>query len=1312
MPTSRCLSVLAMSTKLAAAVFASAALFASATETEHTSFRIFRAPGPVVVDGETGDWDLSGSMLVCSDVEEYRDEFASWQSAMFDDENLYLLSRWNDATPLNNPGLCGSDAGFAGDCLQVRLILDSTGAAKRDRQPTERCCHVDAWRGRDGRDMIGIVYGRGFDEGSVKNALSEGARQAFRIRPDGKGYVQEMSIPWRLLAPEGYVPKAGDTLVMTYEPNFGTSSNMRITTKDLFREGVVPDRVFAFMASPTWGEVTLEDRPPAEPSRVRLSDTRTFRVTMDGGVPAVDWTGLFKDNRPEGFVKIPLSLEEDGFVSLNVRNAEGEVVRHLLNAEFLPRGEHEILWDGLTTPNDRQVGAPVPAGTYSWDAIVRKALDMTLVGWAANAGSAPYDCPGGNWGGDQGNPTAVFAAGDRVYLGWTGSEAGQALVCADCDGNVVWRQKRGGFGGASHVVADGDDVYVYDYIQDGMLYRLDAATGQYRNFDGSDTALLSVRDALEGHYSEEAIDYEKRTKHRCALGGLGLAGGRLFLAFGNRNRPWSEEQPGGDVVVALDRRTGAKVGEIAVRDPRDLKNGADGRLYVLHGREVGVVDPSAMAIEPLLADVGEGAACVAADAEGTVYVGYGEPFNAVRAFDREGRVLRTVGKEGGRALVGPWDREGMRFVTALAVDARGALWAAEFDDKPRRFSRWDAKGGGLEKEFFGPTHYGAGGGAICPVDPHTVCGLNCEWRIDPATGRSECVAVVTRGHWANARFGQSPDGRVYLVVGGGWGGPFRPSEIYERLAPGRWALRTRLTPKQEGWNVVGCTVWSDRNGDEREQADEVRAYDIDLGGWIDGWYMPCNQDLGFGGGAYYVRVTGWTPCGAPEYDLSKAVRLPEAAVEDGRNRGGMGAQRNIVSEDGRYVIYNGHYGAHHSDMPCYDVATGRRVFAYPNTYVGVHGGHSAPPARQGLVRAAYDFVGTLKLPGAAGNLFFVGTDKGEWHILNDRGFYVGALFEGDPMKVRWPEAAVPGANLNRIPPGMGAEDFGGSVIRTTDGKVYLQAGKTAFIDIRLDGLDTIRDLASGTIEFSEADVVRAGEFQAGYLAAVDSGKRCAFPLREVAFTGDPAKDFDGVEGVSFGPDGARVRAWAALGAERLRLAWDVQDRTPWKNGARGAANMYATGDTVDFQLGADASADPRRADPVKGDFRLSIGSVGGAPKAVVYRKVSDEKRPMRFFSGVWRDGVEFDFVGEVEADVRVAERAGGYVVEASVPLAALGVDAKAQKLRGDFGATFGNDAADDTVLRAHWSNQATGLVADEVAELLFRPALWGDVEFK
>ena len=44
--------------------------------------------------------------------------------------------------------------------------------------------------------------------------------------------------------------------------------------------------------------------------------------------------------------------------------------------------------------------------------------------------------------------------------------------------------------------------------------------------------------------------------------------------------------------------------------------------------------------------------------------------------------------------------------------------------------------------------------------------------------------------------------------------------------------------------------------------------------------------------------------------------------------------------------------------------------------------------------------------------------------------------------------------MSTAPPGMGAEDFGGSVIRANDGKVYVQAGKTAFINCRVTGLDT------------------------------------------------------------------------------------------------------------------------------------------------------------------------------------------------------------------------------------------------------------------
>jgi hypothetical protein len=43
----------------------------SATETEHVDYRILPASGKVVIDGKFDDWDLSGALLICSDVENY-----------------------------------------------------------------------------------------------------------------------------------------------------------------------------------------------------------------------------------------------------------------------------------------------------------------------------------------------------------------------------------------------------------------------------------------------------------------------------------------------------------------------------------------------------------------------------------------------------------------------------------------------------------------------------------------------------------------------------------------------------------------------------------------------------------------------------------------------------------------------------------------------------------------------------------------------------------------------------------------------------------------------------------------------------------------------------------------------------------------------------------------------------------------------------------------------------------------------------------------------------------------------------------------
>ena len=1284
---------------------------ASATETENLDFRILPAPGRMVIDGKTNDWDLSGSIFICSDVENYRDRFASWQSAMFDADNLYLLTRWIDRTPMNNPGLCGSDQGFEGDCLQVRTITSSSGIPdfKADDVNTgQKTTHITAWSGRDGRDIIDLAYGKQFNEGSVKDAKQDGAQQAFVKDQDGNGYIQEIAIPWKLLTRDGVIPKAGDTFIMTYESNFGTSSKMRVTTKDLFRTGVTPDRVFAFTNSPCWGLAKLPASGRMAPPAVRLSDERAFAVILENGVPVVNWDGLFKEDKTEGFAKIALQMPEDGFVSLIVKNSDGQVVRNLVNAKFMTQGAQEVLWDGLSTPSDRKPGDPVTAGDYTWEAIWRKEIGLSLVGWACNAGKAPFDSPGGNWGGDMGLPCAVAADADSVYLGWQFAEAGQAIVRTDSDGKVKWRHKRGGFGGAQLIAIDKGLAYVYDGGQGNMIYRLDTKTGEYSNWLDTAEATLELGKIL-ARFKPANAD----AKQAPMASGMAAINGKLFISYGSLNASSRKDQASGDTLLMLDGASGKLLKNFKTDNPADLKVGADGKLYILCGTsKVATVNPDSGDLTTVVDGLKNAKSC-AADKDGNIYVGVADPENQIMVFDKAGKFVHAIGKPGGRPLVGPWDQTGIRFVAGIEVDSQGKLWVTECDGVPKRISVWDARTSNFEKEMFGPTAYGAGGGAICPTDIHTMIGHGCEWQIAHDTGKAECVAVITRGDWKNARFGSGKDGHVYAAIGDQWLGERSKVSIFERVAAGNWKFRTLIwadgnknSPSQH------VNIWSDSNDDQQQQPGEVRQYDIALGGWIDGWYLSFNQAMAFAGGKYRIDVTGWTPCGAPEYDLAKAIKLPVPA--DIHSRGGMGTQKSLVTQDGHYAIFNGHYGVEHSDFPCYDIRTGKLVFAYPNNYVGVHGGHLAPSARTGLIRGAYDIVGTVTMPAPLGNLFVIGTDKGEWHLLSSSGYYVSSLFQGDPMKIKWPEEAVPGADMSMAPPGMGSEDFGGSVIMAQDGNMYVQAGKTAFINCKVTGLDTVKSLGSGALRITPDDMLKAQQFKAKYLNVSEPAKNIVVKKMAPAFTGDPNKDF-GVRPITFGSDPNRIQCWMAHDDETLYLAWLVNDKTPWVNGATGFENLYACGDTVDLQLGADPGADRKRNEAVTGDLRISIGRLQGRNTAVIYRKISAERHPRTFYSGTRKDGYTMEFVKMMDGVKIEAKPAGdkAYVVEAAIPLKQLGVSLKpGQKLRGDVGATFSDPVGKDTSLRVYWSNQATGIVADEVEELKMQPAMWGEFNFE
>ncbi|NQT18876.1 MAG: hypothetical protein HQ592_04165, partial [Planctomycetes bacterium] len=215
---------------------------------------------------------------------------------------VYLLTRWIDSTPMNN---MEQGHPYEGDSLQVRFI-----AAAGTRQ--ERITHFTAWHSnREKTNRIHLAVGRMFrDHGFVRK---DGARQEFVKNKDGKGYSQEISLPWRLLSKDREPLKAGDELTLTVEFNFCRKEGGRVSVKDVFEPEVWIDRSSTYDASHCWGTAVLEPNGNVPPHPVRLSDGREATVQMKDGAPVVDWASLPEKKAP------PADVPEGAKPRLTVR---------------------------------------------------------------------------------------------------------------------------------------------------------------------------------------------------------------------------------------------------------------------------------------------------------------------------------------------------------------------------------------------------------------------------------------------------------------------------------------------------------------------------------------------------------------------------------------------------------------------------------------------------------------------------------------------------------------------------------------------------------------------------------------------------------------------------------------------------------------------------------------------------------------------------------------------------------------------------------------------------------------------------------
>jgi hypothetical protein len=1267
---------------IAAALALAAPAPLAAMQTDNHGIHAVPAPGAVTIDGKLDDWDLSGQILMCYDLENLRDVYSARVAMMHDTNAWYVAIRWKDPIPLGNSHdpRFQADKGWAGDCVQLRV-------------KTDRISHLTAWCFAKAEEpFIHVDYGKSLGEpfgGGVKTlsrvkgwTLEAGAEMAFLKDPDGRGYVQEMKIPWPLVT-DKKVPAAGDRFCCGVELLWGEADWPVHRYADNLAEGAT-SREFFWTAKDAWGPVILEAK---------------------GGLslPPAPWDRAVAEEKPEGPVAIAYDLPADARVTLALDDASGRRVRNLLAAAERKKGRQTELWDGLD-----DAGEPVEPGTYSVKGLAHDGLHVTYVTSFASPGRPGWGTADGKGAfyGDHTAPQAVACGpGDRLALACPMGEAGQHLIGVDLDGRRQWGlANRVAFGGGRISLAtDGTILWIAngDDRKPGRftIWRCDLKTGSYAPWkrkgpDGKDVLDLEIAPA-DG------------TRHCRAI--AWRAGALAVLVAGDRR------------ILLLDPETGDVAKEL--KEMPDGMAGCawakDGALLVSAGAALYTVDPATGACTKRIDGLDEPQG-VAVDAAGQIYIAQRGRKQCVAVFDAAGNKIRDIGKPGGRPEPGRYDENAMRNPAQIAIDSRGRLWVTEETVQPKRTSVWGPDGR-LALDLAGTTGYAAGG-IVNPFDTARAFSERVEYRIDAAaqsftplsslpdalgTGMEMICKIARAGgrEYAQARSTARDAGmvKIYLRLPDGawrhvaeWGNVGQGKSIDD---PGHreWNAKFR-GPLWDG-SFGKAFLWVDTNDDGQAQRGEIELRDARLGRYY--WGQAMGDDLTVaeplsGQDAFLLfKPQGFTPGGAPRYrfDAAEIVR----PVHGGE---GMLA----VGRDGRLYL-------NQSPLTGLD-RTGKTLWTYPSGYVSVHGSHRAPAAAPGLLIGPSSIYGTAFVSPEIGELFYLNGNLGQNFLFTEDGLWVQSLYRDCRGWFDVPAQATPGMSCDAMT--AGGESFGGGFCKAADGRYYTVGGGTAAVVMEVTGLDSLRRFGL-RVTVTEKDVAAARELKIARLARKTATRAhvvraAAKPLPSDGDLAAWAMEQGALEIKAGSHTVGRVKG--AYDDASLYIAWQVSDGSPLQNAGQDERLMFITGDGVDLMLRTDPAA--KGDAPQKGDLRLLLTVKGGKPFAVLYEAVvpGTKAEDRAAFSSPWRT-VAFDRVRVVEIPLALKPARGGYAVTAAVPLRLLGLETlKGKTLRGDFGILASDSAGRECTARHYWANPATNNTNDVPDEAMLVPPLWGQIRFE
>jgi hypothetical protein len=234
---------------------------------------VTHAERPVTIDGRLDDWSAAGAFFSTRDGTADDAERVEGRM-MFDAEHLYIAAHVGDPAPLRNvidPAL-DADAAWRGGGLQVRLSTDRAmgwpvhanapnyyamrrldpSAEERTAAHNPRLSHLTMWYHAPSKTAC-LTIASGMHVGRlVVNPV--GFRGAFTRDADGKGYVLEYAIPWRLLNAGDDPPRSGDVLAAAWQIHWSDESGR------LWRDQMVeirnrrePSRILVWERAATWG---------------------------------------------------------------------------------------------------------------------------------------------------------------------------------------------------------------------------------------------------------------------------------------------------------------------------------------------------------------------------------------------------------------------------------------------------------------------------------------------------------------------------------------------------------------------------------------------------------------------------------------------------------------------------------------------------------------------------------------------------------------------------------------------------------------------------------------------------------------------------------------------------------------------------------------------------------------------------------------------------------------------------------------------------------------------------------------------------